>query len=304
MTEVGAYFLTRTSSGVGYNSVAVTTQSVFQPVDVSCEAPDAERYCLGCGYNLRGLSGGRCPECGRVIDRHEHAGLDVPWVHRQRLGSWAAYWQTAALVTFRPGEFAGRFHWPRVRFHGSHTFRLWTVAVAAAALVLAAAAITWHLGVGMVGMAVLGGAVAPSALLLIYGATELAGFFTGPRLPSDSSEEVFRANMVNDYASAALAWTPVPAGVLALGVAAGRLVTSPVDEALFLLAAALAAWVGVLWVGNVLVLFGRALGLRTGLLVLAAVFFPIRFGGLVVLATLFVFAPFACAVGGLISLVR
>ena len=288
--------------GIGYNCPAVTTQSVFQPVDVSRDPADAERYCLGCGYNLRGLAGIRCPECGRAIDRHEHAGLDAPWVHRQRLGPWAAYWQTAALVTFRPGEFAGRFEWPRLRFHGSHTFRLGTVALAAGAVVLAAAAVAWHLGVGVLGMAVLGGAVAPSALLLMYGATELAGFFTGPRLPSDGSEEVFRANMVNDYASAALAWTPVPAGVLATGVAAGRVVAGPVDEALFMLAGALAAWIGVLWVGNVLVLFGRALGLRTGLLVLAAVFFPVRFGGLVVLTTLFVFAPLACAVGGLISL--
>lgn len=280
----------------------MTTQPVFQPADVSCGPPEAERYCLGCGYNLRGLTGARCPECGRAIDRQEHAGLDVPWAHRSRLGAWAAYWQTAALVTFRPGEFADRFHWARVRFHGSHAFRLWTVGFAACAVVLAAAAVAWHLGAGAVGMTGLAGAIAPSALLLMYGATELAGFFTGPRLPSDSSEEVFRANMVNDYASAALAWTPVPALVLATGVAAGRLVASPVDEALFLLAASLAAWVGVLWVGNVLVLFGRALGLRTSLLVLAAVFFPVRFAGLIVLTTLFVFAPLACAVGGMISL--
>jgi hypothetical protein len=54
----------------------------------------------------------------------------------------------------------------------------------------------------------------------------------------------------------------------------------------------------------VLVLFGRALALRTVLLVVAAVFFPVRFAGLVVLTTLFIFAPLACAVGGLISLVR
>ena len=290
---------------IGYNCTAVTTQSVFHPAGVPGDEHPAgpERYCLGCGYNLRGLAGaGRCPECGRSIDQYEHVGLDAPWVHRRRLGAFAAYWQTAALVTFRPGDFAARFNWPRVRFHGSHAFRLWTVAWSAGALVLAAAAVAWHVGVGLVGMAVLGAAVAPWALVLMYGATELAGFFTGPRLPSDTSEEVFRANMVNDYASAALAWTPAPALVLAAGVAAGKRLAGPVDDALFLLAAALAAWVGVLWAGGVLVLFGRALALRTGVLVLAAVVFPVRFAGMVVLTTLFVFAPLACAVGGLISL--
>ena len=280
----------------------MTTQSVFQPVDAALE--EGECYCVGCGYNLRVLAGGRCPECGRPIDRQEHDGLDAPWVHRRRLGALAAYWQTAALVTFQPGDFARRFHWPRVRFHGSHQFRLWTVSVAAGAVVMAAMAVAWRYGVGWTGMAVLGGAVAPSAMLLMYGATELAGFFTGPRLPSDTSEEVFRAQMVNDYASAALAWTPVPAAVLVIAVAAGRLLAGPFDQALFLAAAALAAWIGVLWVGGVLVLFGQALSLRTPLLVVAAVFFPVRFAGLVVLTTLFIFAPLACAVGGLISLVR
>jgi hypothetical protein len=280
----------------------VTTQSLFQPVDVVDEEPEC--YCVGCGYNLRGLEGGRCPECGRPIDRHEHDGLDAPWVHRRHIGAVPAFWQTAALVTFRPGDFARRFQWPRVRFHGSHLFRLWTVSVAAAALVAAALAVAWRYSVGGVGMTVLAGAVAPSAMLLMYGATELAGFFTGPRLPSDTSEEVFRAHLVNDYASAALAWTPAPAAVLVAGVAAGRLLPGPVDQAAFLLAGALAAWIGVLWVGGVLVLFGRALSLRTAVLVIAAVFFPVRFAGLVVLTSLFVFAPLACAVGGLISLVR
>jgi hypothetical protein len=285
----------------GYNG-GVTTQSVFEPVEAVDE--EAECYCVGCGYNLRGLEAGRCPECGRPIDREEHDGLNAPWVHRRRIGAIPAFWQTAALVTFRPGDFARRFHWPRVRFHGSPLFRLWTVTVAAGALVVAAMALAWRFGLGGVGMTVLAGAVAPSAMLLMYGATELAGFFTGPRLPSDTSEEVFRAQLVNDYASAALAWTPVPAAVLVAGVMAGRLLPGPIDQALFLLAGALAAWIGVLWAGGVLVLFGRALALRPAVLVVAAVFFPVRFAGLVVLTTLFIFAPLACAVGGLISLVR
>src|SRR4051812_39955678 len=265
-------------------------------------AVDGDAYCFGCGYNLRGLAGGRCPECGRAIDPQEHGGVDAPWVHRHRIGELRAFWKTAALATFRPAEFAGRFHWPRVRFHGSHTFRWWTVAWAAASVVVAAAALAWRYRFTATSQVVIAGALAPSALLFMYGATELAGFFTGPRLPSDASEEVFRAQMVNDYASAALAWSPVPALVLCAGVAAGRLFAGPVDQVLFLVAGALAAWVGVLWVSGVLVLFGKALSLGTGVIVLAAIFVPVRFAGMAILTALFIFAPLACAVGGLISL--
>src|SRR5215212_3665833 len=31
-------------------------------------APPAAAYCRRCGYSLRGLAGGRCPECGGAFD--------------------------------------------------------------------------------------------------------------------------------------------------------------------------------------------------------------------------------------------
>jgi hypothetical protein len=270
----------------------VTTHSAFHPIEVS------ERFCLGCGYNLRGLAGGRCPECGRAIDTHEHEGLRAPWVDRSRIGVFAAYWRTAALVTFRPGEFVRRFHWPRVRYHGSHLFRLWTIGWATAAVTFCTAALAWRANLAATGTVVLLGAMLPAAALFLYSATELTGFFTGPRLPSDTSEEVFRAQMIGDYALAALAWTPVPAVVCCAGVGAGKMFGGLMEEVLFLLAAALAAWVALLWLTGVLVLFGRALSLRPPVLV----FFPVRVAGLAILVALFVFAPLACGIGGLISL--
>jgi hypothetical protein len=274
----------------------VTTHAAFHPVE------NSERFCLDCGYNLRGLAGGRCPECGRVIDTHEHEGLRAAWVDRNRIGALAAYWRTAAVVTFRPGEFAGRFHWPRVRYHGSHVFRLWTVGWATAAVTFCTAALAWRANVSAAAAVILIGAMVPAAALFLYGATELAGFFAGPRLPSDTSEELFRARMTSDYASAALAWTPVPAAVCCAGIVAGKVSGGLMEDLLLLLAAALAAWVGVLWLTGVLVLFGRALALRPPVLALAAVFFPVRVAGLAVLVALFVFAPLACGIGGLISL--
>jgi hypothetical protein len=269
----------------------------------------ADVYCLGCGYNLRGLEGegtaaGRCPECGRPFDVQEYAGVRSPWVQRHRSGPFVAYWHTALLVTFRPLDFARRFHWPHVRYHGSAQFRRLTVASATAAALLSAAALACHLRVTPAGLLIILGAMAPSAALFFYGATELGGFFVGPRLPTDTSEEGFRARIVNDYASAALAWLPVPALVVCLAAAAERLIPGPASQWLFAAAAALAGWLMVLWATDVLVLFGSALALGRGSLVLAGVFFPIRFAGVAVLTVLFVFGPLACAVGGLVSKLR
>jgi hypothetical protein len=185
----------------------VTTASLGHITDPAAGDPadDADRYCLGCGYNLRGLEAVHCPECARLSDGREQAGLRLPWVQRRRIGAFEAYWRTVLLVTFRPGEFAGRFHWPRVRHHGSPGFRGCTIACGSASAALAAAGAAWHFRLSAMGTVVLLGALLPSAAAFFYGATELTGFFTGPRPLSDTSEEGFRARIVNDYASAALA---------------------------------------------------------------------------------------------------
>src|SRR4051812_29675363 len=48
---------------------------------------DAGLFCLGCGYDLRGLSGdtARCPECGLAIDRTVGGASRIPWAHRARI---------------------------------------------------------------------------------------------------------------------------------------------------------------------------------------------------------------------------
>src|SRR5687767_4964673 len=63
------------------------------PDNAPASAPHA--YCRGCGYSLRGLAGGNCPECGRAFDLADRrtVGRRPP-----RLALWRWVRRTAALV--------------------------------------------------------------------------------------------------------------------------------------------------------------------------------------------------------------
>lgn len=63
-------------------------------------------FCPGCGYNLRGLTADRCPECGRSIDYAYSTQSLIPWVDRDQIGWLKAYVQTLLLVMFRQREFS------------------------------------------------------------------------------------------------------------------------------------------------------------------------------------------------------
>ncbi len=90
------------------------TGSTPNPADVKpAEAPAPEAMlarealrpgiaCVSCGYDLRGLTSERCPECGvSIVGLHSGQSL-IPWVHRKHLGLWRAYWKTVWLVVRRP----------------------------------------------------------------------------------------------------------------------------------------------------------------------------------------------------------
>jgi len=80
-----------------------------------------ERFCVGCGYNLRGLAGDRCPECGLRFDAE--ASSPIPWVHRKHIGFFRSFFKTVMLAMFWPRRLtgaagvpvdekaAGRFRW-------------------------------------------------------------------------------------------------------------------------------------------------------------------------------------------------
>jgi hypothetical protein len=60
----------------------------FYPPPITPTGPVNEGLaCIGCGYNLRGLSHeGRCPECGRAVtDSALRPGVGVRFWRRRRL---------------------------------------------------------------------------------------------------------------------------------------------------------------------------------------------------------------------------
>src|SRR3954454_2037665 len=58
--------------------------------------------CPECGYDLRAIDSGRCPECGTPFDRATATRSTIPWANRQTIGRVRGYWRTAWIATFRP----------------------------------------------------------------------------------------------------------------------------------------------------------------------------------------------------------
>jgi hypothetical protein len=83
-------------------------------------------YCQGCGYNLRGLTGERCPECGRSLETIRSTVSQIPWVHRKRLGRFRAYWKTVGMAMFRQPRFCEEMA-RHVSYPDSQRFRWLTI---------------------------------------------------------------------------------------------------------------------------------------------------------------------------------
>lgn len=92
-------------------------------------------YCPHCAYNLRGLTGERCPECGESVADLRDPVSRIPWVHRSHLGWWRAYWRTVWFVMFQQKRFAAEMARP-VSYKDAQLFRWVTVGAAYLAVLL------------------------------------------------------------------------------------------------------------------------------------------------------------------------
>lgn len=78
-------------------------------MDASQKAEDSpndieaiELRCPACDYDLRALTGDRCPECGLLVDRQRLSVSRIPWVHRAQIGRVRAYCRTVMLAWRHP----------------------------------------------------------------------------------------------------------------------------------------------------------------------------------------------------------
>ena len=79
-------------------------------------------FCQTCGYNLRGLTGNRCPECGGSLDGVRSLVPQIPWVNRKETGWFRAYWRTVRFVMFRQASFCDEMARP-VSYSDCQSFR-------------------------------------------------------------------------------------------------------------------------------------------------------------------------------------
>jgi len=96
--------------------------------DTSNPSVALDVYCHECGYNLRGLTGTRCPECGKDSPALANAEPNIPWVHRARLGNLWAFTKTVLFASFRPRKLSQNV-FLHIDFCEAKRFRRWVIAV-------------------------------------------------------------------------------------------------------------------------------------------------------------------------------
>lgn len=172
-------------------------------------------YCPECGYSLRGLTSGRCPECGLLLDFIESKVSLIPWERRREIGRLRAYWRTVWGAVFRPKRFCRAAYQP-VSYRCAQKFRWLTVAHAFVALLVVSFAGEvlsdgpateeaveetgwWYIAV-----------VGLSLLLALAAFTGIPTYFFHPRyLPVERQN---RAVALSYYGSGSLSWS-LPASI-------------------------------------------------------------------------------------------
>jgi hypothetical protein len=257
----------------------VTHATPAPSTDFDPAAPVPEEYdlfCHECGYSLLGLSGDRCPECGRAYDPGELPYARVAWLHRRRIGRWTAYWRTVRHVVFRPTSFATEMCRPvRISADDAKRFRRATVYVAATTPLVVALLLGWLFGPGGVrwtwyDLALFVGQLAGgwvATVLFLRLATDMP-LFIWQGLPSLPPTELAP---LHQYAAAPLALTPVVvvAGVLTQFTSPWPVLSRAV------IAAVAAGWLVACWT-TPLVLMKAATGCGTRRVVLLGLYLPLH----------------------------
>jgi hypothetical protein len=164
--------------------------------------------CPDCGYDLRGSTSARCPECGFGLDVLRTRETLIPWSHRRELGWFKAYWKTVWLVLRSPKRL-GLEMARAVSYGDSQSFRWVTMAHAYPPLL--AMSILWcalvYIKAGDEWVYWLHAGLQVWALVLLILLPGLASYFFHPS--TLSVERQNRALALSYYCWAPLAFTPL-----------------------------------------------------------------------------------------------
>jgi hypothetical protein len=192
-------------------------------------------FCIKCGYNQRGISTDRCPECGALRKDAPPSPVRIPWSHRRHVGVLRAYWRTVFLVIFRRRALCAEIEHP-VSY--SDARRFWALTLAQAYLPFLAATIAvfaagrvsgwWKDGFLYTVLFTIVYAPIPPAIainvgifLFLAGATALPSYFCHPRqLPIEKQN---RAIALSYYTAAPLAFMPMTMGLIIGTIAAEKI---------------------------------------------------------------------------------
>jgi hypothetical protein len=205
-------------------------------------------HCEQCGYDLRALTEPRCPECGKPFDPAAAPVPNIPWLHRQVIGTFPAYWETVLLATFLPVKFAHEI-WgaSRVQTWDAGRFRRTIVAQAVVSTVLFVAAgiaenvpVTTLRTIATAVVVLLG--VAIGAAVFFGVATELPESARSLARPHAQGDVSVWLHALHQYACAPLAALP-----LTLGACYAIVYLHPPMTRIFVLAVLLIQGLAWLW---------------------------------------------------------
>lgn len=268
------------------------------PRAASVEVPELPEipfdvFCQECGYNLRGLTGDRCPECGTSLEALRSPTSQIPWVHRDELGWWRAYWGTVRMVTFHRKRLCEEMLRP-IRFDDAQRFR-WVTVMLVYVPLLIASLVLWIVDSCTAPNGVFGSEFTHDVitsgwpvvflnvclLLFLAGVTGMPSYFFHPReLPLRQQN---RAVALSYYAGGPLGWAPIPLMLLVCAPVVALInpviVAGMCTLAVFLLGV-LTHW----WWANLMFLARRTMPQMPRRTAWVAVGFPVLFGALWLLA--------------------
>lgn len=179
-------------------------------------AIDVDVFCPDCAYNLRSLTGIRCPECGTNIEAYRERGSVIPWVYRDKVGRIRAFWKTVWLVTFNDRQFGMELSRPVDERH-ARKFR-WAVIAHAYLPVLAVTLLAFVAGIlpRNTEAYVIAAMMQAAAIACLAAVTILP--YWGFRHRDLALEMQHRAAVMMLYSPAPLAWTLLAGVLLMLGI--------------------------------------------------------------------------------------